>query len=236
MLGLVALQDSVECQQLNCYRGFEDQGFLDRFPGCDSETETAHIASRIFAASPRRITRLQLYKSQLDSCSPEEAHLGQGMAGLRFCPTCRCQDTKTEMEPAAGNGGKAPKTETSAAPTPKEGDLKDKDMKEVEKEVDNEAQAEAAKESTAEVAEGHAVFAFSTQVGNAGPVGKQQSAQSALLGALRLVRVDVGKLPSPTVVKLYLARLSSAPLLALRRQGLLLNIFAEARSSPSLTL
>jgi len=114
-------KDSVECQQLNCYRGFEDQGFLDR---------------------------LQLYKSQLDSCSPEE-------------------DTKTEMEPAAGNGGKAPKTETSAAPTPKEGDLKDKDMKEVEKEVDNEAQAEAAKESTAEVAE-----------------GKQQSAQSALLGAV----------------------------------------------------
>ncbi|CAE7782976.1 HMCN1 [Symbiodinium pilosum] len=52
-------KDSAECQQLNCYRGFEDQGFLDR---------------------------LQLYKSQLDSCSPEE-------------------DTKTEREAAAGTDG-----------------------------------------------------------------------------------------------------------------------------------
>ena len=25
-------QDSTECQQLNCYHGFEDQGFLERFP------------------------------------------------------------------------------------------------------------------------------------------------------------------------------------------------------------
>ena len=133
--------------------------------------------------------RLQLYKSQLDSCSPEEA-LGQSLAFVSSM--CHCQDTKTEMEPAAGNGGKAPKTETSAAPTPKEGDLKDKDMKEVEKEVDNEAQAEAAKESTEEVAEGHAILAFATQIGNAGPVGKQQSTQPALLGALRLVGMDVG--------------------------------------------
>jgi len=38
-------KDSAECQQLNCYRGFEDQGFLDR---------------------------LQLLKTQLDSCHPEE--------------------------------------------------------------------------------------------------------------------------------------------------------------------
>lgn len=38
-------KDSTECQQLNCYRGFEDQGFLDR---------------------------LQLLKTQLDSCKPEE--------------------------------------------------------------------------------------------------------------------------------------------------------------------
>lgn len=38
-------KDSTECQQINCYRGFEDQGFLDR---------------------------LQLLKTQLDSCRPEE--------------------------------------------------------------------------------------------------------------------------------------------------------------------
>ncbi|CAJ1338361.1 unnamed protein product [Effrenium voratum] len=38
-------KDSTECQQLNCYHGFEDQGFLER---------------------------LQLFKTQLDTCRPEQ--------------------------------------------------------------------------------------------------------------------------------------------------------------------
>jgi len=95
-------KDSTECAQLNCYRGFEDQGFLDR---------------------------LQLLKTQLDSCRPEK---DTPLAGVDT--TAKEADKATEVTEASPET-KAPEgTEGGTAGTGETGEAGEagKEMAEAE--------------------------------------------------------------------------------------------------------